>query len=389
MTGFVGLDPERVVRLRAALDELDLRLARLAACPLSPESTSVIEAARRARRIGRDCHDAVIDAARSWFVGTMVAVALVEWGRPDAGWWVDRVRAPSTLADHALTAIADDPVAVDVVASRGSSVAALTWGAIDGDAVLRFWLDATDPARVDEVTAGRRIRTLLRVYFDEHYWRGGISSSTVEDPGMVERERRIREWLGLIVAPWQLHFTGLAHRWGWTSQEGGATLRALLDDERAADSVAAGLPRAVESALGRLPHDVTERRRLTEAVAFGIGASGQLLGEAAVAESYATVDLAHDLVNLVGFGLPLTRSEQMVVGLAESVISDRLHDPDARRRAADEETRRRRLVAAHAATVYARAGAFLDDDQLSREIDDLVRSIDSPAHRGDDFASGL
>lgn len=389
MTGFLGIDPERVVSLRSALDDLDLRLARLADSSLGADSASVTEAARRARRIGRDCHDAVIDVARSWFVGTMAAVALAEWGRPDAGWWVDRVRAPSTLADHVLSAVADDPVAVDVVASRDSSVAALSWGAIDGDAVLRFWLDATDPDRVDEATAGRRIRALLRAHFDEHYWRGGITASTVEDPGMVERERRIREWLGVIVAPWQLHFTGLADRWGWTPEDGGSALWALLDDGRAADAVAAGLPRAVESALGRLPTDGDERRRLADAVAFGIGASGQLLGEAAVAESYAAADLTHDLVNLVGFGLPLTRSEQMLVGLAESTIQNRLTDPDARRRAADEETTRRRLVAAHAASVYARAGAFLDDDVLAGEIDDLVRAIDSPAHRGDDFVSGL
>jgi len=43
----------------------------------------------------------------------------------------------------------------------------------------------------------------------------------------------------------------------------------------------------------------------------------------------------------------------------------------------------------HAASVYARAGSFLADDVLADEIDDLVRAIDSPAHRGDDFASGL
>lgn len=389
MTGFLGIDPERVVSLRAALDALDLRLARLTDASLPVESTSVAVTARRARRIGHDCQEAVIDVARSWFVGTMAAVALVEWGRPDSGWWVDRVRASSTLADHVLTSIADDPVAADVVASRASSVAALSWGAIDGNAVLRFWLDATDPDLVDEATAGRRIRALLRVHFDEHYWRGGISAATVEDPGMIERERRMREWLGLIVAPWQLHFTGLADRWGWSPEEGGEVLRALLDDHRAAEAVASGLPRAVESTLGRLPRDDDERRRLSEAVAFGIGASGQLLGEAAVAESYAAADLAHDLVNLVGFGLPLTRSEQMLVGLAESAVSDRLQDPGARRRAADEETKRRRVVAAHAASVYARAGAFLDDDVLVREIDDLVRAIDSPAHRGDDFVSGL
>lgn len=382
-SGFLGVDPERLPRLRAALDELDLRLVRLI------DSTTFTDVAIRSRRLVRECRDAVADVSRSWFLGTMASVALADWSRPDSGWWVDRLRSTTTLADHVLHSVADDPVAIDVVASRESSMAALSWGAMDGDAVLRFWLDATDPGRVDEATAGRRIRALLRVHLDEHYWRGGITASTVEDPGMYERERRMREWLGHIVAPWQLHFTGLADRWGWTPTEGGAVLRAILDDPRAADAVTAGLPRAVEVALGNLPSNESERGSLVEQLAFGIGASGELLGRADVEESYAAAGILHDLVNLVGFGLPLTRSEQMVVGLAESAISRRLRDPDTRRRAADDETRRRTAVAVHAASVYARAGSFLADDVLADEIDDLVRAIDSPAHRGDDFASGL
>jgi len=389
VSGFLGVDPDRVRALRATLDDLDLRLARLESATRSEGAAPIVDATREIRSLLHECRDAVLDVARSWFVGTMAAIAVDAWSRPESGWWIDRLGHDATTADTVLRRLRGDPVAIDVFASRIHDVAALTWGGIDGEATLAFWLEATDPDRVDEATAGRLIRALVDVHLGEHYWRGGITTATVEDPGMYERERRVRDWLGSIVGPWQLHFTGLASRWDWTPEQGGAALRAILDDADAAASVTESLPRAVERSLRDLPPDRSERRALVDAVAFGIGASGELLGRAAVERSFARSDAIGDLVDLIGFGLPLTRTEQMVVGALESRITERLHDPRVARREADEETRRRSAVAEHAARVYERRATFLPREILNDEIDDLVRAIDSPAHRGDDFAGAL
>ena len=289
-------DPERVGLLRRALDDLVLTVERLQAMQVQPEIQDVL---LRARRSSRAALVNVEESLREFAAGRGVdsppcrepvdsARHFTRWTSSSSHWWTKATTQSETRGDEILAEFACDrePWRAGELIDSMPSIEDLVLGVANLAAMEKLWMDATDPRTTSPELAGRRIKRLLTVIFDERSWERGVATGSI-DP--VERSRRdvaLRHLAARISAPWQIHFSGLP-QWQWTASEGARRLHQLAELETGADILLSGLAGAVRRSLAELPEDHAGRIERIDAVARGIGTSLEVRRIAEVERAHA------------------------------------------------------------------------------------------------------
>lgn len=289
-------DPERVGLLRRALDDLVLTVERLQAMQVQPEIQDVL---LRAQRSSRAALVNVEESLREFAAGRGVdsppcrepvdsARHFTRWTSSSSHWWTKATTQSETRGDEILAEFACDrePWRAGELIDSMPSIEGLVLGVANLAAMEKLWMDATDPRTTSPELAGRRIKRLLTVIFDERSWERGVATGSI-DP--VERSRRdvaLRHLAARISAPWQIHFSGLP-QWQWTASEGARRLHQLAELETGADILLSGLAGAVRRSLAELPEDHAGRIERIDAVARGIGTSLEVRRIAEVERAHA------------------------------------------------------------------------------------------------------
>ncbi|MFN8020633.1 MAG: hypothetical protein U0Q03_03800 [Acidimicrobiales bacterium] len=231
-------DPE----LLARRDELDRRIADAAAAyaagaeatgdghvrwyPTALLDMSPYAAALVLAHLGPDVLD---DRA----FGAVASLVVRRWadGREGAGErWDDFWLGGDNTSDLVFRALAERPAAATVFLQRARPDDVLRTAQF-GDSVAALLLAGTDPAHVDETTAGAVLRPLLQ------------QLQTRELPAAVDGVATgLAAVLAVAVTPWLADLGPRAGAWDWSYDEGDATLRFLLDDPEAL----AALTRAID-----------------------------------------------------------------------------------------------------------------------------------------------
>jgi len=289
---WLGADVDRLHSFGLALERLHHELV-----PLSSVDP----------RVARALHlvDTDLDhVRRTWHqlsFGRMAAVEFDAWGADGAAWWTERFVASSTTADSILRRVIDNS-AEQSFADRIRADVALLHGVSDFAVLADFWTRATDPNTVPVDIAGTRIRRMLDAIVIHRADRSFLVTPAGHQGEVEQRDRDIDQLLALVIAPWSLHFTALAHEWDWTPQDGLHRLHEMLAIPVVASAVAAGLPAAVDRALTDLPADEFARRRRIDDVAAGSGATIDAVGAAVLGRSTTPLDRLDDLVGFVPWG---------------------------------------------------------------------------------------
>ena len=348
-------------------------------------------------RVARALHlvDTDLDRVRrTWHqlsYGRMAAVEFDAWGADGTAWWTERFVASSTTADSILRRVIDNS-AEQSFADRIRADVALLHGVSDFAVVADFWTRATDPNTVPVDIAGARIRRLLDAIVIHRADRSIFTTLAGHQAAVEQRDRDIDQLLALVIAPWSLHFTALAHEWDWTPQEGLHRLHEMLAIPVVASAVAAGLPAAVDRALTDLPADEFARRRRVDEVAAGSGATIDAVGAAVLGRSTTPLDRLDDLVGLVPWGSWVSG---VAAGTTAATIVNRLdHRTRDERSVAGRAVAQRSTLATVAMTAVANdavkhgrigTSARQVNNALAHELERTRVAFDSAADRGGSF----
>lgn len=264
-----GIDSERLGRLVRRLGDLEVAIAGIGPLDDSDGDRLRLEA----RRLVSESADTARRVLVEFTVGTLSAHWFAEWGREDAGWWVERHVFATTRADAVLRDLLENPDRAGVFVDHLTNPEALVHGVNDFVTLKRFWELVIDPATVPEDVAMSRIRTLLRGLFAERYWEN-VPAVRIEDPTMKTRNALLISAVATAIASWQLNLPGMLGEIGTTSEEGREVLIRLSEHERITAEMRALLPEVFARSLDHFP----DRRPGQALFISGLGqASGMLL----------------------------------------------------------------------------------------------------------------
>jgi hypothetical protein len=335
-------------------------------------------------------------------LGWAVATLLGRWAEADAPWWLERRMLPAPLPDRLLRLVVDDPAAAGLVVDRlagAGQLAPLLFGGLDDDLGLQVLQAATQPDTTGERAAGRRLLALLSWLRTEPLWSAELMTATTSDPGLLERWEHLRRALGALVAPWQLHLSALAPRWGARPEDTIEHLVWVADHPRSAAALAAGLAPAVARLGTVLPADAAERRAVVNDLADGIGASAEVLRDAETDEWHERRSRIQTVIALVDrlpvVSHPVARAAK---GAGLQALADWLAgdgDAVADRAITSEQERLDHLADVLAWAVWVdawRAGridasAGAPDPELTQELQHARDAVANPAGRGDALAA--
>jgi hypothetical protein len=269
----------------------------------------------------------------------------------------------------------------------------LVYGAHDPGIVRSLWLSATDPRTTSVATAGHRIKRLVETVFDSQDWRRGIAPSWVDIHEQKRIQCEIRKILGEVIAPWQLHFTGLASEWKWSADDGVGYLKKISKSKEAASSLSLGLGSALYRNLSELPVDDSERLQRIEFIAFAVGASTEILQGAKVRQAQLDSDHLAALLAIPTM-LPIKAPwpTSLVLGKITTGLVQQLDTTDDRKvSSATEQAQQHQALAAigyiavfNSALTSGRLESPLEEPstELKLELQHTVDSLDNAASRG-------
>lgn len=400
----LACDPRRLALLVRSISiardevELLLRLTQIGelAIPkvhvLLKQTLAVFE--RQDARIRRILTSSFFDLSDSYTLRfNSAAFFLNRWVDQHPEWWSDATHGEPTEIDERLSLIAEDPLESGRLIDSTKFVAPLVYGAHDPAVVRSLWLSATDPRTTSVATASRRIQRLVETVFDGQDWRRGIAPSWVDIHEQSRIHREIRKILGEVIAPWQLHFTGLAAEWEWSADDGVGYLKKIAESKEAASSLSSGLGSALYRNLAEIPVDDSERLLRIKLVAFAVGASTEVLRGAKVRQAQLDSDHLAALLAIPTM-LPLKAPwpTSLVLGKITRGLVQRLDTTDGRKvSSAIEQIQQQQALAAigyvavfNSALTSGRLESPLDEPsvELKLELQHVVDSLDNAASRG-------
>ena len=404
----LACDPQRLALLARSIaiarDEVELllRLSQIGdlAIPkvhsLLKQTLAIFE--RQDTRIRRVLNSAFFDISDTHNLSfNSAAFFLNRWVDQHPEWWSDATHGQPTEMDERLSRVAMDSLESGRLIDSTKFLAPLVYGAHDPSIVRSLWLSATDPRTTSVATAGRRIKRLVETVFDGQDWRRGIAPSWVDIHEQTRIHREIRKILGEVIAPWQLHFTGLASEWKWSADDGVGYLKRISESKAAADSLSSGLGSALYRNLSELPDDDIKRLQRIEFIAFAVGASTEILRGAKVRQAQLDSDHLAALLAIPTM-LPLKAPwpTSLVLGKITAGLVQQLDTTDDRKvSSAIEQIQQHQALAAigymavfNSALTSGRLESPLEEPsvELKLELQHTVDSLDNAASRGQALA---
>ena len=404
----LGCDPRRLALLARSIAtvrdevELILRLTQIGDLAI-PKVHSVLKQSlavfeRQDVRIRRVLNSTFFDISDSYTLKfNSAAFFFTRWVDQHPEWWSDATHGEPTEIDERLSRIAEDPLESGRLIDSTKFLPPLVYGAHDPNIVRSLWLSATDPRTTSAAAAGRRITRLVETVFDGHDWRRGIAPSWVDIHEQKRIHREIRKILGEVIAPWQLHFTGLASEWKWSADDGVGYLKKISESKEAASSLSSGLGSALYRNLSDLPLDDSERLQRIQFIAFAVGASTEILRGAKVRQAQLDSDHLAALLAIPTM-LPLKAPwpTSLVLGKITSGLIQQLDTTNDRKvSSAIEQIQQHQALAAigymavfNSALTSGRLESPLDEPpvELKLELQHTVDSLDNAASRGQALA---
>lgn len=397
------IEPEAIraaaTRLSMAIDHL----RRLRSTPSPPNVlVQVAEAQRAAERLSQRMSDILTSPLllEPEQRDRRLVSTIDEW-ISDRKWWARSTTRASTPIDPVVTLMARDAetrssLLDSLVDSDPERLSALLFGATNFTDVRTLWMRAVDPASTTPYRARRRIEAFAAAVFDEPRARETITGASLDVVALRKRRDELRELLGAMAAPWVLHFTGLAGTWGGDATSGSQLLRRIADVESAATHLRDGLGPALERAFHDLPPTHEQRMTRIDEIAFGVGATTEVLRRARVAEAEESAANRSAILSVPGqLPLGMSWSTGLMIGVATSVLSHRLDDTRevADRSARLEHSDREELaaLAEHQAELAAVEDGLMDPDaivvpaEVRLQMQHARDSIANAAERGDVF----
>lgn len=321
------------------------------------------------------------------------AYLLDRWVKNHPAWWSDATHGEPTKIDFLISKVASDPVNAGRLIDSTTFLAPLVFGCHDLGPLRSLWLSATDPRTTSVSTAGDRITRLVETVFDKQEWRTGIAPSWVDIHEQKRLRHEILNLLGEVIAPWQLHFSGLSSEWNWSSETGVHYLKKISESAGAATLLSHGLGMALYRNLSVLPDNETERRQRIDAVAFSVGASTELLRNAKVRQAQMENDHLATLLTIpTMLPLKLPWPSSLVISETNSLISRQFDTTSEIETSSSIELLRQRGTLASIAYMAvfnsAMTSGLLENPndtlstELRLELQHTVDSIDNSTTRG-------
>jgi hypothetical protein len=336
-------------------------------------------------------------------LGAAGSAVVRAWSRAD--WTVEAGTIRRNPADLVLRAVAPDPVAARAFLSaltddpHGRHV--VLFAPNDPELPERVWSSATRPGSADPGEIGRFVRLLLDDLRSDPLVSDPVLVSANAAPDMhgpvgVDPDTRwlqARAWIGRVVAPWQPYLTGWAPRWGLTPSDGIGALEWVAEDSRAAGALADGFGESIRLAAAFLPTGRPGRIESVEALAWSIGATDDVLVDAAMADEVherwlaglvttAAQQTASSVLSVLP--TPAPQVGGLITNHAVNAVGSRLdHGAEGRRKRRRSDSLERRRAGAHALV-----GALLETHRAKGAVGDQVRmpAATSRAEETDPFA---
>ncbi|MCE2763910.1 MAG: hypothetical protein LW627_05300 [Ilumatobacteraceae bacterium] len=399
------IDPDALRRAQHRLHEANQHLRRLRATPVRYAVVGEIARAEGmvhelSRRIaGILSSPLLLDPPRR----TAVLTSTIDDWIADRKWWARSTTRDSTPIDPVVSMMAADmstrDALIDSIMADGTHrLSALLFGATDIAKVRDLCLRATDPRSVNPDVARTRIEAVAAAVFAEPGERATISGARLDVAALERRRDDLRELLGMMAAPWVLHFTGLASRWGGNPESGRDLLHRIADHDAAAVRVRDGLVPAIEDAFRDMPSGHDERMTRIDEIAFAVGASTEILRRVDVDAAHRAASTRSALLSIPGH-LPLGLSwpAGLALGAATSVVAGRLdsrHDVEERSARTEHDDRERLArVAENSARRAAVEDGLMNADathvpaDVRVQIQHAADAVSNAADRGDEFAA--
>ena len=369
--------------------------ARLRSSGMPIEFLSRIDTVEDLLRQSHGCLRKILDSPLA-LPPTERSLVIIDAWIADPKWWARSTTRECTPIDDVFDVL-DAPAfdrLFDILARSPDSdrLFGVLFGTTDVDALRGSLIDATDPRRVDPATARVRIELLAAAVFDEPERRPILTNASVDLARLKTRRAELRQLLGELSAPWQLHFTGLAHLWGGSPEDGIELLRRIAANNEAARELIAGLDAATRRAFLDLPTDHESRMRRIDDIAFSIGATAAVF-ENELIEDAERRSAARRSALAVPAYLPLGLSwtASLTLSVASGIIGARLDEGDSVRetaREADHALRERLTrVATRGVLDSAIANHMIDphDDDLPTDVRiEMMHARDSILDAGDE-----
>jgi len=364
-----------IARAEGLVDELSRRIAKILSSPL------LLDPPRRTAALTSTIDD--------WIA--------------DRKWWARSTTYDSTPIDPVVSMMAADTSTRDalvdsIVADGTHRLSALLFGATDIAKVRDLWLRATNPRTVNPDVARSRIEAVAAAVFAEPGERAIFGGARLDIVALEKRRDDLRELLGMMAAPWVLHFTGLASRWRGNPESGRDLLHRIADHDAAAVQVRDGLVPAIEDAFRDMPSGHDKRMIRIDEIAFAVGASTEILRRVDVDGARRAASTRSALLSIPGH-LPLGLSwpAGLALGAATSVVAGRLdtrHDIEDRSARTEHDDRERLArVAENSARRAAIEDGLMSADtthvpaDVRVQIQHAADAISNAADRGDAFAA--
>lgn len=361
--GLLTFDPGQLRLLRRALAELDDRFDKLSHIPMSHDLADLVRSAHdlvqiQERRVESALREIDTTEPDRWCTSVpQLVTRYTAWGRRTSHWWARATTDEVTPSDGILQSIDCDPLRAGDLIDGLENLELLVLGTADLSLVERVWSLATDPSTTSPQLAGRRIQRLLAIVFDDRPWERGLADGSIDPVERSRRERRLRELVARVVAPWQLDFTRPDTEWPWSTAEGARRLHQISRLATAADVLLAGLPDALIRTLSTLPDDPIERIGRIDAIAQAVGASLEVrrLSKVEQARSSSDLDTLRTIVSTLAIDGPWPLS--VLVDSGARWLGDYLDTTDERIRTATLESLSQRQVLASVAVIAVLSSA--------------------------------
>jgi hypothetical protein len=399
------IDPEALRRVRQRLDDAERCLGHLR---VTSEAIPVVAEVGRAQLLLDDVSRRLLSILSSPLLlehprRTAALTAIVDDWVADRKWWARSTTFESTPIDPVVRMMAADAPTRDALIDSVSGdkphhLSALLFSATNFTKVQELWLRATDPSSVDPELARLRIEAVAAAVFAEPDERASMSGARLDVTSLERRRAELRELLGMMAAPWVLHFTGLSARWRGDPESGRDLLLRIADHDAAAVHLRNGLTPAIQSAFSDMPPGHAQRMTRIDEIAFAVGASTEILRRVDVDEAHDAASTRSALLSIPGH-LPLGLSwpAGLALGATTSIVAGRLdtrHDIEERSARTEHDDRER---LARVAETSARRAAIEDGlmnpdathvpADVRMQIQHAADAISNAADRGDAFAA--
>ncbi len=321
-----------------------------------------------------------------------------DWADRTPHWWTQATTNITTRSDDILRSLSHETAGELIDALPDLELFVL--GTADLSTVESIWTLATDPSTTPSAVAGRRIRRLLCVIFDERPWERGIAAGSIDPVERSRREIELRNLTARIIAPWQVDMTSRPD-WGWTATTGTRRLHQISELESTSDILVNGLAGALQHSLARLPEDPESRRARIDAVAQAIGTSIEVhqMSDVDRARSDSGLDTLRNVLGTLAIDGPWPIS--ILLDAGAQWVGEHFDTSDARIDTAILESLEQREVLASIAVITVMAASLarsrrdasrpVEPRQMITQdmIDELrytYQSIDNAAGRGQSLA---